>query len=164
MEEYRKNQRLLQEQLVALQRSLQPMMRFAVPSPLVRAIQSFQVSAPNFVTTVEIEGAQTTSLQSHLPLKLKAMLLFLVLISWMLKVWIQKHLLVAFVFELSRFSFQTALRTSFQLRKSLTVPTYKFHCFLILWMVVLIKILEQFQNQRTWKAWGLTRSQRLIIL
>ena len=40
MEEYRKNQRLLQEQLVALQSSLQPMMRFAVPSPPRRAIQS----------------------------------------------------------------------------------------------------------------------------
>ena len=40
MEEYCKNQQLLQEQLVALQCSLQPMTVFVVPSPPVRAIQS----------------------------------------------------------------------------------------------------------------------------
>ena len=33
LEEFCKKQRLLQKQLVALQRSLQPMTRFAVPSP-----------------------------------------------------------------------------------------------------------------------------------
>ena len=42
-----------------MQRSVQPMTGFAVPNPPIRAIQSSQVSALNFVTTIKIEGAQT---------------------------------------------------------------------------------------------------------
>ena len=44
---------------------------FAVPSPPVRAIQSSQVSAPNLVTTIKIEGAQTQVITKSLALEVE---------------------------------------------------------------------------------------------